>query len=220
VSLEYLLDAEAPSTLRAPGAPLYVGALEVPRLTSEGVAARPDLFAARASALAATAFAEEPKLRFVPTLGATGQLKVADSQIAGSRYWDTTLVLALSWTIWDAGVRHADEMARVAAADVAHLQAKQLQRKIGADVRTAVASLVAARASLKAAEEGVAEAGKSVDETVVLYKQGLAKAIELVDANLSRFNAEQSLAAAQLAVHQAELDVRAALGLFPLDGVK
>ena len=63
-------------------------------------------------------------------------------------------------------------------------------------------------------------ARKSAEETTVLYKQGLAKAIELVDANLSRFNAELTLAGAQLGLRQAELDLRAALGLFPVEGVK
>ena len=47
----------------------------------------------------------------------------------------------------------------------------------------------------------------------------LAKAIELFNANQSRFDAEIALAAAQLALRQGELDLRAALGLFPVEGV-
>jgi outer membrane protein TolC len=62
-------------------------------------------------------------------------------------------------------------------------------------------------------------ARQSADETAILYKQGLAKAIELFNANQSRFDAEISLAAAQLALRQGELDLRAALGLFPVEGV-
>ena len=54
----------------------------------------------------------------------------------------------------------------------------------------------------------------------MLYKQGLAKAIELVDGNSTKFDAEVAVAAAELAVRQAELDLRAALGLFPLDGLQ
>jgi hypothetical protein len=48
----------------------------------------------------------------------------------------------------------------------------------------------------------------------------LAKAIELVNGNSSKVDAEVAVAAAELGVRQAELDLRAALGLFPLDGVQ
>src|SRR5262249_44493753 len=114
----------------------------------------------------------------------------------------------------------ADASSRQASADVAELQVRALRKKITADIRTAVAALVAGRSSIQAAQEGVDAARKSADETAVLYKQGLAKAIELVNANSSRFDAEVSLAAAQLGLRQAELDLRAALGLFPITGVQ
>ena len=54
-------------------------------------------------------------------------------------------------------------------------------------------------------------------ETEVLYQQGLARAIEIVDANASRFDAEVSRESAKLAMEQAYLDVRFALGLGPVD---
>jgi outer membrane protein TolC len=107
-----------------------------------------------------------------------------------------------------------------AAADTADLQVRALKRRVAADVKIAVAELVAARSSLQAAQAGVDAAARSADETAVLYKQGLAKAIELFNANQSRFDAEISLAAAQLALRQGELDLRAALGLFPVEGVQ
>lgn len=100
------------------------------------------------------------------------------------------------------------------------MQHQALWRHIETDVRTAVAELLAAQSSLKAATQGYDAAKRSADETNVLYKQGLAKAIELVDANSTRFTAEVGMAAAQLALRQAELDLRAAMGLFPIDGVQ
>jgi len=147
-------------------------------------------------------------------------VRLADQDISGKRNYDTTLALNLNWQIWDAGVRGADAASRRAVADQAELQLKAMRRRVQADVRAAVSVLLASRTSLESAEQTVEAARRGADETSVLYKQGLAKAIELVDANLSRFDAEVSLAAAQLALRQAELDLRAALGQFPIEGVQ
>jgi outer membrane protein TolC len=189
-------------------------------LAKQAMSHRPDLAAARESAAAAAASADEPGLRFVPTLGASAQARLADQTIAADRYYDTTLTLNLSWTLWDAGVRGADARSRQASADVAELNMRALQRKVEADVKSAVVALVWARQAMEAAGQSVEAARRSAEETSVLYKQGLARAIELVDANLSRYSAEVSLAGAQLSLRQAELDLRAALGLFPIDGVQ
>jgi outer membrane protein TolC len=181
---------------------------------------RPDLFAARENAAAASASAQEPGLRLAPTLNASAQGRLADQTIAASRYYDTTLTLNLTWTLWDAGVRSADAQSRQATADSLVLTTRALERKVAADVQNAIAELKAARASLEAADQSVVSSRKSAEETAVLYRQGLARAIELVDANLSRYDAEVAQAGAQLALRQAELDLRAALGLFPIDGVE
>ena len=57
---------------------------------------------------------------------------------------------------------------------------------------------------------------KSATETAVLYKQGLAKAIELIDANDQRFVAEVNYAEAEFTVANAYLALRQAMGLDPL----
>jgi outer membrane protein TolC len=194
--------------------------LDLAGLSNVALATRPDLAAGREAASAAADSADEPGLRFIPTLTASAQGRTADQTVVGDRYIDTTLSINLSWSIWDAGVRAADAQSRHAAATSAGLEVQALRRRIGADVTSAIAELTAARASLAAAKEGLDAANRNVEETTVLYRQGLAKAIELVDSNLSRFDAEIGLAAAQLGVRQGELDLRAAMGLFPIDGVQ
>jgi outer membrane protein TolC len=220
ISLGLLLDASIEVDLQAPDNSLAPSDLDVTHLTNQAIAQRPDLASARSAALGASALADEPALRFIPTLNAQAAARVADQPIAGDRYVDTTLTLNLNWSIWDAGVREADSDSRRAAADTADLQTRALKRRVGADVKTALSALVASRASLTAAQAGVDAATRSADETAVLYKQGLAKAIELFDANASRFDAEIALAAAQLALRQGELDLRSALGLFPVEGIQ
>ncbi len=215
-----MLDSPVTGELHTPELSLVPPSFDAAALGSQALAQRPDLASANESIAAANASAQEPSLRLIPTISAQGQERVADQPIAGTRYTDTTLQLTLNWQIWDAGSRSADEQTRKAAAATATLQMQALRRKIQADVRSAVASLTAARAGLEAAQQGVDAATRSAQETAVLYKQGLAKAIELFNASQSRFDAEVSLAAAQLSVRQAELDLRSALGLFPIDGVQ
>jgi outer membrane protein TolC len=220
IGLEYIVDAPVTPTLRPPDERLAPPTLDVAQLTNQALVQRPDLASAREDVTAASLLADEPALRFVPTLNAAAQARLADQAIAGDRYLDTTLTFNLTWTIWDAGIRSSDGDARRATAEVTDLQTRALRRRVQADVRSAIVSLTAARTAATIAEEAVEAARRSADETQVLYNQGLAKAIELINANLTRFEAEVGLAAAYLGLRQAELDLRAAIGLFPIDGIQ
>jgi outer membrane protein TolC len=223
LNLEYLI--ASPTALQAdlasPSQSLAPADLGLAGLVNLAIATRPDLASLRASAASASALADEPGLRFVPTLTGTAQARVTDQQVSNpDRYVDTTLAINFNWAIWDGGSRSADGDSRNAARIAAELQLRALARRVEIDVRVAVAELAAARNSLVAAEQGQDAARRSEEETTVLYKQGLAKAIELVNGNSTKFDAEVAVAAAELNVRQAELDLRAALGLFPLDGVQ
>jgi outer membrane protein TolC len=222
LNLEYLIASptEIQTDLASPSQSLAPKDLGLAGLVNLAIATRPDLAALRASAASASALADEPDLRFVPTLSAAAQARVADQPIAADRYVDTTLAINFNWSIWDGGSRSADNDSRNAARISAELQLRALARRVEIDVRVAVAELAAARNSLVAAQQGQDAARRSEEETSVLYKQGLAKAIELVNGNSTKFDAEVAVAAAELGVRQAELDLRAALGLFPLDGLQ
>jgi len=227
LNLEYLIASatEIHTDLVSPSQSLAPKDLGLAGLVNLAIATRPDLASLRASAASASALADEPDLRFVPTLSAAAQARAADQPIAadryvGTTYADTTLAINFNWAIWDGGSRSADSQSRNAARITAELQLRALARRVEIDVRVAVAELNAARNSLVAAEQGQDAATRSEQETSVLYKQGLAKAIELVDGNSSKFDAEVAVAAAELGVRQAELDLRSALGLFPIDGVQ
>ncbi len=222
LNLEYLIASptEIQEDLASPAQSLAPADRGLPGLVNLAIATRPDLSALRASAASASAQADEPRLRFVPTLTAAAQARATDQPIAPNRYIDTTLAINFNWAIWDGGNRTGDSDSRNAARIATELQLRALARRVEIDVRVAVAELSAARNSLVAAEQGQDAARRSEAETTVLYKQGLAKAIELVNGNSSKFEAEVAVAAAELGVRLAELDLRAAVGLFPLDGVQ
>ncbi|HEY4106757.1 MAG TPA: TolC family protein [Polyangiaceae bacterium] len=222
LNLEFLVapPTEIQSDLVGPSQSLAPADLSLAGLVNLAITRRPDLASLREVAASAADAAEEPDLRFVPTLSASAQARAADQPIAATRYYDTTLAINFNWSIWDGGSRSADSQSRGAQRVQAELQLRSLARRVELDVRAAIAELSAARNSLVAAQQGADAAARSEAETTVLYKQGLAKAIELVDGNSTKFDAEVTVAAAELSVRQAELDLRAALGLFPLDGVQ
>jgi len=78
ISLEYVLDEEVSGDLQPPDNLLAPTNMDIAQLANQAIARRPDLMSARESALAASASADEPGLRFIPTLGASGQARVAD----------------------------------------------------------------------------------------------------------------------------------------------
>jgi outer membrane protein TolC len=135
--------------------------------------------------------------------------------VAG-RWNDELLSATLNWSIYDQGIRYADKHSRDAQAEIADLTLQQLLRSVDEQVRSTTALLVAAQAAFRVAQDTVNSARQSVDETAILYRQGLAKAIELVDANDKRFTAEIDYASAEFGMAQAYLNLRQALGLDPL----
>lgn len=178
---------------------------------------RPDVRSARERTEALRASAREPLYRLVPTLAANAQMRVNPAPAGTERGHEETITLNLQWPIFDAGVRYADRKTRVAQADSQELDERLLRRSVDADVQSALVSLRAARESLRLADEAVTAAQRSSEETEILYRQGLARAIELTDANGRRFDAEVSRASAKLSMEQAYLDLRFALGFGPVE---
>lgn len=217
VQLAFTLNAPVPTNLVPPRATLDAAAKPVgaaDTLVRFAIDHRPDVRVAHYQAGAAHDFASEPMLRLVPTLGLQGQAlaTTTTSPITG-RHDDETLTATLTWTLYDAGVRYADKHSRDAQAEIADLDAQLLLRNVEAQVRSAVGLLAAAQLAFRDAGDAMKFARQNVDETAILYKQGLATALELVDANDSRFTAEVNYATAEYAMAQAYLTLRQALGL-------
>ena len=223
VQLAYIVNAATPKQLATPSATLTAGKQPVvglDDLVKDGIARRPDLAVKRHSAIAAHDFAREPRWRYLPSVGFLGQLSATSHPANGADTIDGSLGLNASWTIYDGGARSADAASRDAAAEIADLETQMTIRQVESDVRTAAAQLVSAQASLIGAQDAVDSSRKSADETAILYRQGLAKAIELVDANEQRFESEVDYAEAEFAVATAYLALRQALGEGPLEDAK
>ncbi len=215
IQLAFTMNAPVPASLTPP-APTLAAAEQVPgasdTLVQFALDHRPDVTVAKYQASAAHDFAAEPMLRIIPTVGLQGQA-TGTTHPTGVPWNNESASITLTWTIFDAGARYADKHSRDAQADIAELNLRLLARTVDAQVRSGIALLVAAQAAFHSAADGVKVAKQNVEETAILYRQGLATALELVDANDSRFTADVNYASAEFAMAQAYLNLRQALGL-------
>jgi outer membrane protein TolC len=220
LQLAYLVDAPVDVQLvgvegvlpESPGAELDADALV--RRAGER---RPDLASSFKRLEAAAAAAEEPLWRWMPTLSLTGRYVLrneTDRDTVLPEDW--SLSVGLVWSLFDGGERFADRAERNALARIAALTRDATARQVALDVRTALVALEIADAAVREATVGADVARRNASETEVLYRQGLARAIEVADANLRLFEAEVALARERYARAQAWLGLRAALGQDPL----
>jgi outer membrane protein TolC len=219
LALVLVVNAPVPAELAPPEATLSASQQPVSnadQLVKFAIEKRLDLSARRHAGMAAHYFADEPLLRMIPTLNLTGQAAATTNAPTNGRWDSAAASLNLSWILYDAGVRYSDKRSRDASAEIADLQAATLERTVENEVRTSLVALASTQATFAVAERGVVLARKNAEETGALYKQGLAKAIELVDANDQLFNAEVSEVQARYAMALAYLSLRNTLGLDPL----
>jgi outer membrane protein TolC len=208
------------------------GALAAPDRTTEGaerfenaresqvqaaIDRRPDVRAAQERSEALEYSAKEPLYRLIPGVTAQAQLRVLPDPLPTERATDETVTINLTWNIFDQGARYADRRTRLAQSESQQLDVKLLRRSVANDVELALISLRTAREAYRIAGDAVAATQKLTEESEILYRQGLARAIELTDANAKRFDAEVSRASAKLSMEQAYLELRFALGLAPID---
>lgn len=178
---------------------------------------RPDVKQAQERTLALKLSAKEPLYRLIPSVNAQAQLRVLPDPLPTERATDETVTVNLTWAIFDQGARYADRKTRLAQAESQQLDEKLLRRSVATDVELAIIALRTAREAYRIAGEAVAATQRLTEETEILYRQGLARAIELTTANSQRFDAEVSRASAKLSMEQAYLELRFALGLGPID---
>lgn len=207
--------------LRQPDA-FLAASLEAPSVSSDTDGAvrerRADLKSLDEQILASRELADEPMMRLVPSIDLTAQLRVNPDPLPSQSWHDESVTLSFSWTIFDGGRRYADRDAQSARVAVLEAQRSLAERTLTTEVRVASANLEAARSSYDVAREATTSARANVDETNELYTQGLARAIEVTDANAESFAAEIEAATSQIEIARSYLDLRFALGLDPVEG--
>ncbi|HEY4180311.1 MAG TPA: TolC family protein [Kofleriaceae bacterium] len=222
VDLELVINQKVTPGLSAPVELLSIGTQAVSAdasLIEQSIGRRADLVASKEVAAAAKEFAKVPRAAYLPSFDFGAQITATTDDRNGNTV-DGLLAISAKWTLWDSGERSAQVRQRDAQTRIAELQAQQLAREIDADVRSAVVTLNSRQQVLTAAASARDAARKGADEAAILYKQGLAKAIELVDANEQRFIAEVNYATSEFDVERAYLALRLAMGLDPVEEQK
>lgn len=220
LQLGYLLDA--PDAVRArltvPEFLIEAASAEAAdneALVEEALARRLDVGSLRWTATAQRHLAKEPLLRWVPALSASGRYVMTNEAGFSGKTWNWNFGATLSWTLFDGLARFADNKERKALARLADLDLQAAVRRVDVEVREALVSLENQRASLKQATAAHEVAKKNAAETAELYRQGLASALEVADANVSLFEAEVALVRERYGLGVAFLNLEAALGLDP-----
>jgi outer membrane protein TolC len=220
LQLGYLLDA--PSAVRGPlVVPEFLieaasaEAADSEALIKEALARRLDIGSLRWIATSQRALAKVPLLGFVPSLSASGRYTITNEAGFSGQNWNWNAGATLTWSLFDGGVRFGQARERKALAKLADLDVQAATRRVDVEVREALVSLENQRASLKQATAAHGVAKKNAAETTELYRQGLASALEVADANVRLFEAEVALVQERYGLGVAFLNLEAALGLDP-----
>lgn len=189
---------------------------QVDQLVRDARERRLDIAAQELHAQALRVFATEPSKRIIPSVGLNGQYRATNEGGLSGRDQDGSMAVNILWNPFDGGERSADRAERRALARAAELETELATREVELDVRSAIVGIESQQASTRQAEAAVDAARRNARETSVLYRQGLARAIEVADANARLFEAEVAEARARYQIALALLDLRSAVGLDPL----
>ncbi len=126
------------------------------------------------------------------------------------------VALQASWAIWDGGLTSGRTDERAAQARERDLALKQARRGLRRDVESALVDLTSAAAGLRQVGVRVRVATANAVDVGARFREGLATALELADANSGQFEAEIEQVRQQLSLANAKLRLRQVLGWWPL----
>ena len=190
-------------------------AADVEGLIDEALARRLDVGSLRWAASSQHSLARIPMLGFLPSISASGRYSITNEPSFNNRNWNWTAGATLNWNLFDGLARFGQRREQQALAKLADLDLQAATRRVDLEVREALVSMANQRAALKQATTAHEVAKKNAGETTELYRQGLASALQVADANVSLFEAEVAFVQERYGLGVAFLNLEAALGLDP-----
>lgn len=219
VDLANLLNAPVEGPL-APPTELLAAAAETPATTATVIAEaqtrRNDIAATRAEVNAQREFADEPRARLLPSVQFQAQSRNINDGPVTSRNNEGFAALTFGWPVFDAGIRNAERAQRLAELRGLELTLQASLRQVEREMRGAGVQLTTEQAALREAAAALTAARRNVNETTALYREGLASALELADANQRLFEAEVAEVTARYRMAVAYLSLEEARGEAPV----
>ncbi|HKR62685.1 MAG TPA: TolC family protein, partial [Thermoanaerobaculia bacterium] len=154
-----------------------------------------------------------PSARFLPSVLFNAQTRNVNDGALTNRTNLGFMGVTFAWPVFDAGVRRAERAERNALVRGEELALEAELRDVERQMRSAGVQLSTEQAALREAAAALRAARKNADETNALYREGLASALELADANQRLFEAEVAEVTARYRMAVAYLAVREASGV-------
>jgi outer membrane protein TolC len=177
--------------------------------------ARPDLLALRVKEQVARQSVKDAWADYAPTLGAFFEpLYEAPPPFPGAT-WSWELIVTLSWTIYDGGLRYGQEKERAELLVEADKLLEGQLRQAGSDIRLGFESVARQDDALSAAQDAAAASHQALEVANLQFKVGATTNIDVVDAERRAHDADTAAAMVEDGARQARLDLLAALGKFP-----
>jgi outer membrane protein TolC len=175
---------------------------------------RTDVLAAKTTVDISHGSRNEVIASYLPTLGAFGNVTWANITGFTGKETNWAVGLALSWNIFDGGLREAD--LREANARIVEAEAARDSTLLKAEgqVRQALLDMQSARANAVKAKEQRDLSAENLRLVEVSYRAGAATAVEQADASTQLRNAEIALTTEALNAQLAALSVLRAAGVF------
>jgi outer membrane protein TolC len=176
---------------------------------------RPDLLALTARQLVARHGVRDAWADYMPTLSAVAEPLYQAPPSEYEPTWSWELLLTLSWTIYDGGLRYGQEKERVELLTEADKLLEGQLRQAGSDIRLGFEAVSRNDAALGSALDAAAASHQALEVANLQFKVGATTNIDVVDAERRAHDADTVAAIVEDSARQARLDLLAAMGRFP-----
>ncbi|SEK68099.1 Outer membrane protein TolC [Stigmatella aurantiaca] len=179
---------------------------------------RQDVGAARLSVDIARLGRRQYIFQYFPNLYATGGFTASNAAGLTGQTTAWTAGLALSWTLFDGGLREANIREGSAKIAEANANLRGAEQRARDEVRRAALELGTSEVNLKTAEDRVKIARETARLTKESFEAGAATYLQVTDINASLAAAELSAVAEELNLRLSRLALARAMGLFDPTG--
>jgi outer membrane protein TolC len=180
-----------------------------------GAGGRQDVQAASGRARLAGAIWNDSWADWLPVLVGTMQGYVQSNTVPPTPPSGWAAQLALSFPLFEGGLRPAQSKERGAIAREAEEQLQGVLRQARSEVRVSFEAMRYAYAGYDAARRGAESAAATLDLASQAYRAGATSNLDVIDAERRARDAATTAVIAEDAVRQANLDLLSAAGRFP-----